>query len=799
MSARRVFVDRDPFLHTFASSPWERGRWPAKWVHLEGVRPPFASAFRRRFRTDGRQTVRMHVSADERYELFLDGERIGRGSERGDAALWFFESYELELEPGEHTLVARVWAIGKEALLAQYSIEPGFVLAAEGEHGELLSTGKASWEVKRLGGYEFSKPGHYFGTCATTTIRGADCAWGFERGEGDGWQPARSGEAAVSAGMAIDFAHTPALAPATLPPMLEVVRQVGQARFASANEALTPSSRVLESAHDPALARAYDALLAGSASHVVPAGATERVIVDLGDYYCAFPELVTSGGRGARIATRWAESLFEQPQEGPKGQRDAVYDKYFIGWGETFLPEGGQSRTYGPLWWQAGRFLELCVEAGPEPLVLEALRLRETRYPLERESTFTFADRRLERPIPIMMRALQMCSHETYFDCPYYEQLMYVGDTRLEVLATYAVTSDSRLPRKAVRLFDASRVASGFTYSRYPSHVMQIIPPFSLWWVCMLYDFALYRGEREFVRERLLGSRAVLDAFLALRREDGLIQSPEFWNFVDWVPSWRNGVPPGAEPGSVSGVIQWQALLALTYASELERWVGEAELADRYARHARSLYAAVRAKLWHEGRGLFAENLEQTLFSEHSQALAIVSELLAADERHALARKLSAISQQSAADDSIARTTIYFSHYLLDAFARTGQAEALFARLSLWFELEGRGFKTTFEAPGDTRSDCHAWGAHPLHHYYASILGVRPAAFGFERVRIEPNLGALASASGKLVHPLGTIELEYERRAGGLHVRYALPRSLSGELVWQGLTSEISGSGELAL
>ncbi|MGK4456111.1 hypothetical protein, partial [Klebsiella pneumoniae] len=71
-------------------------------------------------------------------------------------------------------------------------------------------------------------------------------------------------------------------------------------------------------------------------------------------------------------------------------------------------------------------------------------------------ATFRSDDDRIANLMPLMDRVLQMCAHETYFDCPFYEQLMYIGDTRLETLATYVSTDDDRLPRKALRMFAAS-------------------------------------------------------------------------------------------------------------------------------------------------------------------------------------------------------------------------------------------------------------------------------------------------------------------------------------------------------
>jgi hypothetical protein len=121
------------------------------------------------------------------------------------------------------------------------------------------------------------------------------------------------------------------------------------------------------------------------------------------------------------------------------------------------------------------------------------------------------------------------------------------------------MTQDARLPRKALQMFDMSRLPTGLTQSRYPSRSRQIIPTFSLWYVAMLHDNLMWRDDLDFVRELAPGARGVLDAFRAFQNSDGLVQAPQGWNFVDWVPEWRpaNGQPPQGEWG-VSCVINWQ-------------------------------------------------------------------------------------------------------------------------------------------------------------------------------------------------------------------------------------------------
>jgi hypothetical protein len=254
---------------------------------------------------------------------------------------------------------------------------------------------------------------------------------------------------------------------------------------------------------------------------------------------------------------------------------------------------------------------------------------------------------------------------------------------------------------------------------------------------------------------------------------------------MDWVPTWSASVPPEGESG-VSGVINWLMVYTLKRTAELEEWLGELELAQRDNRLAKDLATRLMNLFWDEKKNLLADDPAHQFFSEHSQCLAILSGVL--DE--AMNRK---IGQCLLSHPDLARTTIYFSHYLFETYQQLGCIDALFDRLSLWFELERNGFKTTFESPEPSRSDCHAWGAHPIFHYYSSILGIRPAEMGFDQVVIRPQLGPLEKVRASLVHPRGRIEVDFHQKNGHVQGTLVLPEGVEGVFVQDGKSTPIRG------
>ncbi len=766
------------------------------WItpHRPAV-PPEVTAYRLHFDLPQAAMIRTHVSADERYLFFVDGQRVGRGPERGSAAIWFYETYELDLAAGSHTLTALVWRLGEIGPLAQVGLAGGFLLEAAGQFGELVSTKSAAWETKAVGGIDFSLPAGVRGVAwfvePVQTTDGAAYPWGVEMGAGEGWAPvaARREDAGVPFG--IQPAHL--LQPATLPAQMAVLRRSGWVRHVGEGSWSAPEKiEVAAGAHLLGESAGWQALLDEAAPLVIPPHTRRQVVIDLEEYVCAYPQVRLSGGRGSRLTVGWAEALFLDASGRAKGQRDEVEGRTFIALcHDVILPDGGEQRQYEPLWWRAGRFVELLVETGEQPLTIEAFGLLETRYPLEMESHFSSSDQRLEAVVPLALRGLQMCAHETYMDCPYYEQMMYVGDTRLEALTTYAISPDDRLPRKAIWMFDLSRLPNGLTQARYPGRDVQVIPPFSLWWIGMVYDYALWRGDRAFVAGMLPGVRAVLDGFLAHVQPENLFQAPaDGWNFTDWIADWPLGVPPDGFNG-FSGLLNWHLVYTLGLAASLEEWVGDSLSAQRWLGLREAIAAASRAAYWDEQRGLFADDRAHMRFSEHTQCLALLSGMLAGEQYTRTARNL-------LHDESLTRTTIYFNHYLFETYRLLEQPTAFFARLGLWFDLPEQGFTTTPEQPEPSRSDCHGWGAHPLYHYFASLLGIRPALFGFERVEIAPMPGHLTRLSGEMAHPRGWVAADLRFEEGRVRGTITLPGGVAGTFRYAGKTQPLtSGSQEI--
>jgi hypothetical protein len=677
-----------------------------------------------------------------------------------------------------------------------------------------------------------------FGVGHRFRIDGTSFPWDFCLGEGQGWREPKQKEAGFSEKTRNELApgqHL--LVPARLPAMLELlwtkakVRHVSEPKDRYTSRIPLLETEDLADEHEP-----WQRLLDAKAPIDIPPQSRRRVLLDLTDYLCCYPELVVRGGSGARIRIHFQEALYEDLASWSKGHRDNIAGNYFTmgiagrdGLGDSWtLPstsDGADMRatTRGPsatplsqqdgapkrldtLWWLAGRYVELLVETADEPLTIESLVFYETGYPLEasnalrqiavstpverpsgtqNDSRLTSSDQYgalLQELTEICLRTVQRCAHETYMDCPFYEQLQYIGDARIQALLTYICSSDSRLPRRAIELAAWSQMSNGFLQARAPSRIRLCIPTFSLAWIAMLHDYAFWRGDRAFVADMLPFARRILEAFWrsadpgsgadvyptrhlgpASLRARGFIVSPQGWNFVDWVPDWGWGEPPGAEAGQISPCINWMVVWATGLAAELEEYAGYPEFAQLWTRLGREHTHRLLEAFWDPDTSLIAEDSTRSVFLEHTNSLALLTNWLPPEIAAALRSAL------FAKDAPTVRTTVYFSHYFFEAAARSRRPDVFFDRLEPWYEMVEMGLKTTYEFRDvrTTRSDCHAWSAHPLYHLCCSVAGIRPAAPAFAAVDFDPQLGPLERIAIRIPHPGGEIEAEIRRASNG--------------------------------
>ncbi|NBC10483.1 MAG: hypothetical protein GVY24_01945, partial [Planctomycetes bacterium] len=102
--------------------------------------------------------MRLHISADQRFEWFIDGRRMGMGPDRGDLDHWSFHSYDVDLPAGAHEIAADVWWLGGLAPVAQVTRRGGFVFAVEDAAlAERFNTGVAPWRVRRIKNWSFAR------------------------------------------------------------------------------------------------------------------------------------------------------------------------------------------------------------------------------------------------------------------------------------------------------------------------------------------------------------------------------------------------------------------------------------------------------------------------------------------------------------------------------------------------------------------------------------------------------------------------------------------------------------------
>ena len=743
--------------------------WNASWIDVPDESPTAYGVyiFRKSFDLPAKPgSFIIHVSADNRYKLFVNENQVSLGPARGDLEHWNFETLDIStfLQVGRNTISAQVWNEGEWRAEGQISLRTSFILSGDGP-AQSLNTND-SWKCARdfsVQPLPFKTPTYYVaGPGELVNMKDNLGDWQSQDFSDGSWKNAHvifrgipkdiiGGYGTVSGWLLI---------PSGIPPMELLPQSLIKVSQSSGIDlpASFPSTKT---------------------SLTISAHKSVSILLDQTFLTNAYPTLVFSGGTGTGISLSYAESLYTNYPS--KGNRNETLGKTFIGRKDSIISNGKTGQTFTTLSFRTYRYLQLSITTRDEPISIEDLYGTATGYPFQMNARLESENPELNKILETGWRTARLCAMETYMDCPYYEQLQYIGDTRIQALISLYNSGDERLLKNAMNEMDNSRRPEGVTYSRHPSYTPQYIPTFSLWYIGMLHDYMMYGRDSSFVKNKLAGERQILNYFRKYQDQNGSVEHVPYWMFTDWVEAkeWNSGTGPLGKDGS-SSLIDLQLLWAYELAAELESKYGMQAYANLYLTYAGQLKKTIKTKYWDAARKLYADRQEKDLFSQHANALAILTGVT--DKADA-----AALSKQILKDTSLAQASIYFKYYLHSALIKAGNGNDYLSWLAKWRENLKMGMTTWAEMSdiNNTRSDCHALGASPNIEFFRTILGIDSDAPGFRKVKIEPHLGSLKNIQGEIPHPQGKIETRYLFANGKWRIQVILPQKISGRFIWE--------------
>ncbi len=742
--------------------------WQANWIAMPGETENIYGVYYFRKTIDlttkpGKFVV--HVSADNRYKLFVNGTLVSLGPARCDQYHWNYETVDLSpfLVSGKNTVTAIVWNEGLYRPEAQISVRTAFMMQGNTPAEEILNTNE-SWKCTRDNAYK-PLPGFFAASTGelvdrTKTING----WMLASFDDKTWPAAAKLFGCQPKGNSDGLGWM--LVPNKLPPMEMTYQRILSCRKATGIQ--VPAS-----------------FPAQKTAITIPANTTATLLLDQTFLTNAYLTLNFSKGAHAAISLGYAEALVKEftVYGAKKGNRNDVEGMIFSGRKDSLISDGTNGQSYTNLNFRTFRYIQLKVYTKDEPLTIDDIYGTFTGYPFKEPSQFYTDNDEIKKILEIGWRTARLNAWETYFDCPYYEQLQYIGDTRVQAIISYYNSTDTRLARNAIELIDQSRISDGVTFSRYPTRSTQIISTFSLWYIGMLHDYWMYRGEDAFIEDKLLGARAILKFFGKYQDSGGSLINTPYWTFVDWASgsgNWFVGAPPKGSDGN-SSILDLQLLMAYQWAETLERKLGVKHYADVYLQKAQQLKRTIQNKYWSPEKGLYADTKEKNSFSQHANSLAILTGMLSKQD-------MQKVGKQMLSDNSLTQCTIYFKYYLHQALIKAGLGNDYVNWLGIWRKNIEWGLTTWTEDSNVefTRSDCHAWGSSPNIEFFRTVLGIDSGAPGFRKIRIEPHPGKMTDLGGQMYHPYGKITVNYQLRQNKWNFTINLPEKTTGTFVWKG-------------
>ena len=788
---------------------------PARWLWIPCERTLASTfvLFRRELELAGPVvSARGFVSADSRYRLFVNGRRVQYGPAPCDPRSYEADPLDLAsyLRPGRN-------AIGVEVLYYGHGEgtwtggKPGFVLAVrvELEGGRVLElVSDAHWSARLDRAH---RPGQFKRWYLRALQEDFDArlqpaGWSEPGFQPDAaWLPAHVLDAAPDR-PAASGGHYDYLSDGGIDPRQAVLRarEVPVLRETlRVTERLVRSGRVrwLRDPRDwfeyriPGSFEIIDQPAAapeGDGAWLMEPAPGEGVFAtfELPEQVVGFPFLTVRAPAGTVV------EIVTQESHDPAGP--AWLDSHRFCWTRLTCREG--ENRFEAFDYESLRFLQVHVHEATGPVLVRDVGVRRRSYPWPKPPLFRCGEAPLQRLFEASFNTLVNSAQETIVDGMGRERQQYSGDGAHQLHATRLVCGDRQLARRFLRSFPLGQTSEGYFLDCWPAwdrlnRLAQREVGATPWGplldhgVTLVYDawrHHLETGETDLPVELYPRFVRFFDYLLARRDRDGLLPIEGWGVPAVWID---NGF---ARPRDKQCAFNLFTAAVLRHAmAPLAALAGEAAGARRFSAASDALLASAVRRHWSAERGLFVSNLPwededgAARLDDRALATALLFDLCPGG------RSRESVAALASPPAGMVLGYPANSHWRMQALARHGRIDAVLREWrERWASLPSVLRNNTTPEDWNVRPDSADQWSHcavgPLFVLYMDVAGIRPAAPGFERAVVRPQLGDLASLELTCHTVRGSIAFRATKQDGGHRVALSLPPELPGELLLPG-------------
>lgn len=439
-------------------------------------------------------------------------------------------------------------------------------------------------------------------------------------------------------------------------------------------------------------------------------------------------------------------------------------------------------------------------------ITLKRVRAVERLYPFDVVGSFKSSDPMLDRLWAMSVRSLQVMSEDAYVDCADRERVEWMdcdppafGVTQIALAGPPVkgrpAYADARLLGAMLRRTALSLQPEGWVKAHTCSDRFDIHAKMEdrcCEWIAGIRRYYESTGDAELVRELWPAVREQLDWFLRQRTARGLVHARE------WV-TWGNPAGYQTFEGAALNAFVYRALAD---GAILSNAIGQRDDAARFAAEAGALAAAFNAVLWDEKLGTYAagywgENASSSTKPDRPLKLKVTGSLVestgyaalfALDQGIVPADRRDRVTSYLLANYNDAPTIMPYYYLFRQWYGRrdtTLDTRALNVLRDKWRSMSEWPGQTTWEGfnPSPRGSKAHIYGLFPaqtLSHYVLGVRRERPVRE--KKLLIDPRLGDLTFAEGKVGTEFGVVDVGWVRDGDALSFRFDVPVGVTADL-----------------